>query len=94
MFPNDDLAQPFMGESVGMKKIVIEKMTKRTVPDVMNQGRHPQEFFNKICRRDIFDGFLEEWIQMSGESSRHVHRSERMHESCMFRRGIDPAGTL
>ena len=31
---------------------------------------------------------------MSGESSRHVHGPERMHESSMFSRGIDPAGTL
>ena len=29
-----------------------------------------------------------------GRIARHVHRPERMHESGMFRRGIDPPGTL
>ena len=41
MFPDDNLAQPFMGKAMGMEKIVIEEMAKRTVSDVMNQGRYP-----------------------------------------------------
>ena len=41
MFPDDDLAQPFMGEVMGMEKIVVKEMAKWIVSDVMNQGRHP-----------------------------------------------------
>jgi hypothetical protein len=62
MFSDDDLPQPLMGEAMGMEKIVIEKMAKRTVTDVMNQGRHPQEFFDEIGRRHMIDGFFEKWI--------------------------------
>ena len=38
---DDDLPQPFMCQAMGMEKIIVEKMTKRTMPDVMSQGGHP-----------------------------------------------------
>lgn len=77
-----------------MEKIVVEEMAKRTVPDIVHQGRDPQELFHIIGRRDVFSRFLEEGIQMSGESSRHVHRPQGMDEAGMLGRRIDPTGAL
>ena len=94
MFSDDDLAQPLVGEAMGMEKIVVEEMAKRPVPDVVDQGRDTEELFDEIGRGHILHDFLEKRVQVSSKPSRDVHRPERMHKPGMFRGRIDPASTL
>ena len=94
MFPDDDLAQPFMREAEPVQVVVVEEMTERPVPDVMHQRRDSQEFFDKVRRGNVGHGLLEEWIEMARKPAGHVHRAERVHKARVFRRGIDPAGAL
>ena len=62
MFTDDDLAQPLMGEAMGMEKIVVEEMAKRPVSDVVDQGRDTEELFDEIGRGHIFHDFLEKRV--------------------------------
>ena len=62
MFSDDNLAQPLMREAMGMEKIVVEEMAKRSVPDVVDQGCDTEELFDEIERGHILHDFLEKRV--------------------------------
>lgn len=94
MLPDDDLSELFMRKAEAVQLVVVEEMAERAMSDVVDERGDAQEFFDEGGRGKVGHGVAQKGIQVSRESSGHMHGAQRMHEPRMLRRWIHPAGAL
>ena len=93
--PDDDrLTQILMGEPILAEEMVVEEMAVRSVPHVMEQARHPEQFLHAVRGRDIRADLLQRWVEVAAELAGHVHRPQGVLKPRMFGCRVDPAGAL
>src|ERR1019366_4065588 len=73
-----------------LEHLVIEEMTKRTVPDVVQQSRDPERLLDQRRRRRIGERGTERTVDAPSEETREMHRTQEMGESRMFSAGKYP----
>ena len=91
---NNGLTHVFVGQPVLLKKVVIEKMTKRAVSHVMEQCGDPESFFDGREGRNVPNRFGQGRMHVLRVLPGKMHGSQGMLEAAVFRCRIDPARAL
>lgn len=68
----------------------VEEMAEGPVAGIVEKCRYPEQCFEEREGKMVPKG----GVEVTRETPRHVHGSERMGKPCVFGRGKDEAGAL
>ena len=83
-----------MRQPVVLEKVFVEKVTERTVPDVVQQARHSHQRFDVAATGNVGTDFTKAVVQAVDGSAGQVHDSHDVLEPGVLGRREDPPGGL
>ena len=91
---NDAAADDLVVELVFGEKMRVEKMAKRPMAHVVQQGRHPQQRLDVAAAGHVRADLAQAVVGRLDHAAGQVHHAQHMLKAGVLGRGIDPPGGL